>query len=106
MPLQTSSCPAARAWSAAAWTGPTAWLATAVGGATWADGSRPAGSPSWVTRVPTIARHGLHLDTGGGEELSNLRGVLNHVQRNAADNHAEQRAVVSMGAGEWLSGHL
>ncbi len=50
--------------------------------------------------VPTIAGHGSHLDPGGGEELADLGGVLDDVQREAADDHAVQHAVVSMGARE------
>jgi hypothetical protein len=53
------------------------------------------------SHVPTIARHGLHFDAGGSEELADLGGVLKDVQRHAADNHAVQHAVVSMGVREW-----
>jgi len=48
----------------------------------------------------------LHCDARGCEELTDLGGVLNNVQRHAADNHREQHAVVSMGARKWPSGHL
>ena len=48
----------------------------------------------------------MHCDASRGEELTDLGGVLNHVQRHAADNRREQHPVVSMGAGKWPSGHL
>ena len=48
----------------------------------------------------------MHCDARSGEELTDLGGVLNNVQRQAADNHREQHPVVSMGAREWPSGHL
>src|SRR5215475_10634504 len=38
--------------------------------------------------------------------MTDLGGVLNHVQRHAADNHREQHSVVSMRAWKWPSGHL
>jgi hypothetical protein len=59
------------------------------------------GDSTALRGVPTIAGHGLHLDSGGSEELANLGGVLNDVQRYAADNHPIQRAVVSVGVREW-----
>lgn len=46
-------------------------------------------SPSRSIRVPTITGHALHCDPSGGEELTDLSGVLNDVQRHAADNHRE-----------------
>jgi hypothetical protein len=48
----------------------------------------------------------VHFDARGGEELTDLGGVLNDVQRHAADKHSEQHAVVAMGAREWSGGHL
>ena len=42
--------------------------------------------------VPTIPRHGPHFDSGGSEELADLGGVLNDVQRDAADDHSVQHA--------------
>ena len=48
----------------------------------------------------------MHCDARSGEELTDLGGVLNDVQRHAADNHREQHAVVSMGARKWPSGHF
>jgi hypothetical protein len=48
----------------------------------------------------------LHCDARGGEELTDLGGVLNDVQRHAAGNHREQHPVVSMRARKWPSGHL
>ena len=48
----------------------------------------------------------MHCDARGGEELTDLGGVLHDVQRHAADNHSEQHAVVTMGAREWPGGHL
>ena len=39
-------------------------------------------------------------------ELTDLGGVLNDVQRHAADNHREQHAVVAVGGRKWPSGHL
>jgi hypothetical protein len=68
--------------------------------------SASAGSPSRSTRVPTVTGHGLHCDARGGEELTDLGGVLNDVQRQAADNHRVQHAVVAMGAGKRPGGHL
>src|SRR5215467_7744102 len=58
------------------------------------------------TPVRTVTGHGLHCDARGGEELTDLGGVLNDVQRHAADNHREQHPVVSIGARKWPSGHL
>ena len=55
------------------------------------------GSP----RKPTIAGHELHFDSSCSEELADLGGVLNDVQRDAADNHSVQHAVVSMGVRKW-----
>jgi hypothetical protein len=46
-------------------------------------------SPSRITLRTHDHRHGLHFDAGGGEELSDLGGVLNDVQRDAAHNHSE-----------------
>src|SRR5258705_8620499 len=68
--------------------------------------SASAGSPSRSTPVPTVTGHGLHCKARGGEELTDLGGVLNDVQRHAADNHREQHSVVSMRAWKWPSGHL
>jgi len=42
-----------------------------------------------VNRVPTVTRHGLHCEARDGEELTDLGGVLNDVQRHASDNHRE-----------------
>jgi hypothetical protein len=64
------------------------------------------GSPSRSARVPTVTGHGLHCDARDGEELTDLGGVLNDVQRHAADNHREHHAVVSMGVRKWPSGRL
>src|SRR5262249_26781506 len=58
------------------------------------------------TRVPTVTGHGLHCDARGGEELTDLGGVLDDVQRHAAHHHREQHPVVSMGARKWPGGHL
>jgi len=40
----------------------------------------------------------LHFDAGGCEELTDLGGMLNDIQRHAADGQSEQHAVVPMGA--------
>ena len=48
----------------------------------------------------------MHCVARGGEELTDLGGVLDDVQRHATDNHREQHSVVSMGAWKWPSGHL
>ena len=66
------------------------------------DAQGQDGSPSGpLARVPTIARHGPHFDSGGGKELTDLGGVLNDVQRKAADNLSVRHAAVSMGIREW-----
>jgi hypothetical protein len=62
--------------------------------------------PSLSTRIPTVTGHGLHCEARGGEELTDLRGVLNAVQRHAANNLRKQHSVVSMRAWKWPSGHL
>src|SRR6185312_16581454 len=54
-----------------------------------------AGSGS-IARVSTIAGHGPHLDSGRSKELADLGGVLNDVQRKAADDLCVQHAVVPM----------
>ena len=53
-----------------------------------------------------ITRHGSHLHSSGSEELAYLGGVLNYVQRHAADYHSVHCAVISMGIREWPSRHL
>lgn len=45
----------------------------------------------------------MHFDSGGGEELADLRGVLKDVERHAADNHSMEHAVVTMGGREPLN---
>src|SRR5262249_24515279 len=76
------------------------------------DGCRPegqsgsAGPRSWSIPVPTVTGHGLHCEARGREELTDLRGVLNDVQRHAADDDCKKHSVVSMRAGKWPSGHL
>ena len=40
----------------------------------------------------------MHSDARCGEELTDLGGMLNDMQRHAADKHPEQHAAVSMGA--------
>src|SRR5262245_52108275 len=65
-----------------------------------------AGSPARSTPVPTVTGHGLHCEARGGEDLTDLGGMLNDVQRHAADNHREQHSVVSMRAWKWPSAHL
>src|SRR5262249_30870447 len=79
---------------------PTPWLQAPMP----AEGRRLR--PAWSTRVRTVAGHGLHCAARGGEELTDLGGVLNDVQRHAAGNHHEQHSVVSMRAGKWPGGHL
>jgi hypothetical protein len=54
------------------------------------------GSP----RVPPITGHGLHLDSGASQELADLGGVFEDVQRHAADDHSVVHAVVSVGGRE------
>src|SRR5215472_8619570 len=95
----------ARAWLRAPMTGRGPRLRPAGLGRLGSK-SASAGSPSRSTRVPTVTGHGPHFDARGGEELTDLGGVLNDVQRHAADNHSVQRAVVSMGGRKWPSGHL
>ena len=66
--------------------------------------ARPGSESS--SRVPPIAGHRLHFDSGGSEELADLGGMFKDVQRHAADNHSVEHAVVSMGGREWPSGHV
>ena len=74
--------------------------APSIGGCSGPAGaSVGATSVSASTRVPTVTGHGLHCEARRGEELTDLGGVLNDVQRHAADNHRVQHSVVSMGAG-------
>ena len=81
-----------------------AWGLSHKSGTKAARGKHVAGSLSRDTAdVPTIAGHGLHFDSGGGQELADLGGVFKDVQRHAADNHSVQHAVVTMGGREWPS---
>jgi hypothetical protein len=43
--------------------------------------------------VPPIAGHGTDLDPGRRDELADLGGVLEDVQRDATDHHAVERAL-------------
>jgi hypothetical protein len=56
--------------------------------------------------VPTVTGHGLHVDSGGSQELTDLGGVFNDVQSHAADKHSVEHAVESMGDRERPSGYL
>src|SRR4051794_29685302 len=67
--------------------------------------SRTQPCPAWVSaRVAAIAWHWPDAHAGRCEKLANLGGVLDDVQRQAADEDAVRHRVVAVGDRERRSG--